>query len=57
MQGRFMMAHVEVALRGWLARFPRFELAVDASELTWSIGPVRGPRHVPLSILESHAIT
>jgi cytochrome P450 len=40
-----------VALRAWLERFPRFELAVDPSEIVWSVGPVRGPRSVPLRIL------
>jgi cytochrome P450 len=41
----------EVALRGWLRRFPRFELAVDTADVCWSIGAVRGPHHVPLRIL------
>jgi cytochrome P450 len=40
-----------VALRIWLENFPRFELAVDPSEIQWSVGPVRGPRSVPLRIL------
>lgn len=40
-----------VALQVWLERFPRFELAVDPSEIVWSLGPVRGPRSVPLRIL------
>ena len=42
---------LKVALDAWLARFPNFELAVDPSEITWSVGPVRGPRSVPLRIL------
>ena len=42
---------MKVALEGWLARFPRFELAVDPSEIRWTVGPVRGPRLVPLRIL------
>jgi cytochrome P450 len=42
---------LKVALEAWLARFPRFELAVDPAEITWSVGPVRGPRKVPLRIL------
>lgn len=42
---------LQVGLRTWLSRFPRFELAVDPSEITWSVGPVRGPRSVPLRIL------
>ena len=40
-----------VALEAWLQRFPRFELAVDPAEVVWSIGPVRGPRSLPLRIL------
>ena len=42
---------LKVALEAWLARYPRFELAVDPAEVTWSVGPVRGPRRVPLRIL------
>jgi cytochrome P450 len=42
---------LKVALEAWLERYPRFELAVDPSEITWSVGPVRGPRKVPLRIL------
>jgi cytochrome P450 len=42
---------LKVALDAWLARFPNFELAVDPSDITWSVGPVRGPRSVPLRIL------
>lgn len=44
---------LKVALEGWLARFPNFELAVKAEDITWSVGPVRGPREVPLRILAS----
>jgi cytochrome P450 len=40
-----------IALRAWLERFPRFELAADPSDIVWSVGPVRGPRSVPLRIL------
>jgi cytochrome P450 len=42
---------IRVALQAWLSRIPRFELAVDPSDITWSIGPVRGPRRVPLRVL------
>lgn len=42
---------LRVALTAWLQRFPRFELAVDPAEVTWSVGPVRGPTSVPLRIL------
>ncbi|WP_419932049.1 cytochrome P450 [Candidatus Poriferisodalis sp.] len=42
---------LEVGLSAWLRRYPRFELAVDPSEVPWSVGPVRGPRSVPIRIL------
>jgi len=42
---------LRVALETWLARYPRFELAGDPADLTWSVGPIRGPRNVPLRIL------
>jgi cytochrome P450 len=42
----------EVALRGWLRRFPRFEVAGDPADIGWSNGAVRGPDHVALRILE-----
>ena len=42
---------LKVSLETWLERYPRFELAVDPSEITWSVGPVRGPRKVPIRIL------
>jgi hypothetical protein len=51
------LARMEIdrALRAWLRRFPRFELAVDPDDVEWSIGAIRGPLHVPLRILESRA--
>jgi len=51
------LARMEIdrALRAWLRRFPRFELAVDPAEVMWSIGAIRGPLHVPLRILERQA--
>ena len=42
---------LRVGLSAWLERYPRFELAVDLEEITFSVGPVRGPRSVPLRIL------
>ena len=45
----------EVALRGWLARFPRFTLAGEVSDIRWSNGAVRGPHHVPLRIVRDPA--
>jgi cytochrome P450 len=42
---------LQVALAAWLARFPRFELAVAPEDISWTVGPVRGPREVPLRIL------
>ena len=42
---------LRVGLNAWLERYPRFELAVDPDEVMWSVGPIRGPRSVPLRIL------
>jgi cytochrome P450 len=42
----------EVALRGWLRRFRRFELVGDVADIGWSNGAVRGPDHVRLRVLE-----
>jgi cytochrome P450 len=42
---------LRVALAEWMARYPDFEL-VDPSQVTWSAGQVRGPRTVPVRILE-----
>jgi cytochrome P450 len=42
---------MRIALERWLARYPRFELACDPADIRWSVGPVRGPRNVPLRIL------
>lgn len=42
-----------VALDEWLRRIPRFELA-DPDTVTWSTGQVRGPRHLPLRLLDRH---
>lgn len=39
-----------VALKEWLARVPRFELA-DPEAVLWSTGQVRGPRKLPIRIL------
>ena len=36
-----------VALQEWLAKIPYFRLAPGA-EVKWSLGQVRGPRHLPL---------
>ena len=41
---------LRVALEEWLARYPDFELA-DPSAVTWSVGQVRGPRALPVTIL------
>jgi hypothetical protein len=38
---------ITVAIEEWLSRIPQFELA-DPSSVTWSHGPVRGPRKLPV---------
>jgi hypothetical protein len=41
---------LKVAVQEFVARFPHFELAGD---VRWSIGQVRGPRELPVRILET----
>lgn len=43
---------LRVALEEWIARVPDFELA-DPDGVRWSTGQVRGPRTLPLRILET----
>lgn len=42
---------LRVALEAWLTAFPSFELA-DADAVRWSGGQVRGPRVLPVRLLE-----
>jgi len=44
---------LRVALEEWMKRYPDFELA-DPGGVTWSPGQVRGPRSVPVRILEAN---
>ena len=48
---------LHVGLSTWLKRHPRFELDVDLEDITWSVGPVRGPRSVPLRIPAPRHVT
>jgi cytochrome P450 len=41
---------LKVAIEEFIKRFPRFELAGDTS---WSVGQIRGPRVLPVRILET----
>jgi len=41
---------LKVAIEEWVKRFPRFELAGD---VRWSVGQVRGPRELPVRVLET----
>ncbi len=41
---------LRVAIEEFIARFPRFELAGDVQ---WSVGQIRGPRVLPVRVLES----
>lgn len=45
---------LRVAVEEFIARFPRFELA-DPDQVTWSVGQIRGPRQLPVRILEQRA--
>lgn len=42
---------LRIALEEWMRHYPDFEL-VDPALVTWSAGQVRGPRRVPVRILE-----
>jgi cytochrome P450 len=41
---------LRIAIEEFVARFPRFELA---GETRWSVGQIRGPRELPVRILET----
>ena len=41
---------LRVALESFIARYPRFEL-LDPEDVTWSQGQVRGPRRVPIRVV------
>ena len=41
---------LRVAVQEFIARFPKFELAGDTR---WSVGQIRGPRELPVRILET----
>jgi hypothetical protein len=41
---------LRIALEEWMRRYPDFELA-DADGVTWSAGQVRGPRTLPVRVL------
>ena len=40
---------LKVAIEEFIKRFPRFELAGDTR---WSVGQIRGPRELPVRILD-----
>jgi cytochrome P450 len=40
---------LKVAIEEWVKRFPRFELAGDTR---WSVGQIRGPRELPVRVLD-----
>ena len=42
---------LRVAVEEFVRRFPRFELD-DAESVTWSVGQIRGPRELPIRVLE-----
>jgi cytochrome P450 len=42
---------VRVAVETFVQRFPRFELA-EPSAVRWSVGQIRGPRELPVRVLE-----
>ena len=42
---------LRLAVEVFINRFPKFELA-DPSAVTWSLGQVRGPRKLPVRIVQ-----
>ncbi len=44
---------LRVAIEEFIARFPKFELAVGEDGVEWSLGQIRGPRVLPVRVLES----
>jgi cytochrome P450 len=42
---------VRIAVETFVQRFPRFELS-DPSAVRWSVGQIRGPRELPIRVLE-----
>ncbi len=44
---------LSVAVEEFIARFPRFELADGEDAVEWSLGQIRGPRVLPVRVLES----
>ncbi|CAB4788734.1 unannotated protein [freshwater metagenome] len=42
---------LRVAVEVFIARFPQFDLA-NADAVTWSLGQVRGPRKLPVRIVQ-----
>lgn len=48
---------LQIAIDEWMQRIPDFELAdADPSAVRWSGGQVRGPRQLPVRILEKKAV-
>lgn len=44
---------LRVAIEEFIARFPRFELAHGRDAVEWSLGQIRGPRVLPIRVLEA----
>jgi len=44
---------LRVAIEEFIARFPRFELARGRDGVEWSLGQIRGPRVLPITVLEA----
>lgn len=44
---------LRVAVEEFIARFPRFELASGPEGVQWSLGQIRGPRVLPIRVLET----
>ena len=42
---------VRIAVQEFVRHFPRFELA-DPASVRWSVGQIRGPRELPIRVLD-----
>ena len=42
-----------VAIQEFIARFPSFEIAGTEDDVVWSVGQIRGPREMPIQVIDS----
>lgn len=42
-----------IAIQEFIARFPSFEIAGTEDDVVWSVGQIRGPREMPIQVIDS----